>query len=118
MMNRNTIGSLAVSAAVMLGLPWITVTFVNSDSAMAVCFLLFFAVNPICSIMTGLFAGKDRAGRWYLPIAAAALFLLGVWAFFDMGEPAFLTYAAVYLCLGVGAMFLAEIVGKKRRASF
>lgn len=107
-----------MSAVVMLGLPWITVTFVKDDSAMAVCFLLFFVVNPIYSVMTGLFSGKDRAGRWYLPVAAAALFLLGTWVFFDMGEPSFIVYAVIYLCLGAGVMFLAEAVRKKQQGSF
>ena len=46
-MKQSIILWLAVSAAVMLALPWIAVTFVKGDAGMAVCFLLFFAVNPL-----------------------------------------------------------------------
>ena len=37
---------LAASAAIMLALPGLIVTLVNSGSGMAVCLLLFFAINP------------------------------------------------------------------------
>lgn len=40
-MKKNIILWLAVSAVVMLALPWLAVTFVNGDAGMAVCFLLF-----------------------------------------------------------------------------
>lgn len=45
-MRKTYLIGLAVSAAVMVLLPWLTVTFVRGDAAMAVCFLLFFGVNP------------------------------------------------------------------------
>lgn len=41
---------------------------------------------------------------WSLPVISAALFLIGTWVFFDMGETAFILYAAVYLVLGIAAM--------------
>ena len=46
-MKKNIILWLAVSAVVMLAFPWLTVIFVKGDAGMAVCFLLFFAVNPL-----------------------------------------------------------------------
>ena len=44
-MKKNIILWLAVSAVVMLALPWLAVTLVKGDAGMAVCFLLFFALN-------------------------------------------------------------------------
>ncbi len=41
-MNKNMIIWFAVSAVLMLALPWLAVTFVKGDAGMAVCFLLFF----------------------------------------------------------------------------
>ena len=41
----------------MLVFPWLAVTFVKSDGGMAVCFILFFALNPIwkrCQTLLGL----------------------------------------------------------------
>ncbi len=57
-MNKNMIIWFAVSAVLMLALPWLAVTFVKGDAGMAVCFLLFFAVNPIYCVIAGTFAER------------------------------------------------------------
>ena len=80
-MKKNIILWLAVSAVIMLMLPWLAVTFVKGDTGMAVCLLLFYAVNPIYSVVIGAFAGKDVKHLWSLPIISAALFLIGTWIF-------------------------------------
>ena len=48
---------LLAVAVVMFALPWATVTFVRNDAGMAICLLLFFAVNPVFAILAGVFAG-------------------------------------------------------------
>ena len=112
-MKKNIILWLAASAVVMLAFPWLAVTFVKGDAGMAVCFLLFFAVNPIYCVIAGTFAGKDMRQLWSLPLVSAALFLVGTWIFFDMGETAFILYAAVYLALGIAAMLISTLFKKK-----
>ena len=112
-MKKNIILWLAVSAVVMLALPWLAVTLVKGDAGMAVCSLLFFALNPLYSVIFGVFAGKDMKHLWSLPIVSAALFLIGTWIFFDMGEMAFILYAVVYLVLGIVAMLISMIIRKK-----
>ena len=102
------------SGIVMLLLPWLAVRFVNADGQMAVCFILFFAVNPIYMIGTGIFAGQDIKGLWHLPVVSSVLFLLGVWIFFDMGETAFIIYAVGYLVLGILSMAASGIIRKRR----
>ncbi len=82
---------------------------------MAVCFLLFYAVNPIYSAIVGFFAGKDMKHLWSLPVISAVLFLAGTWIFFSMGETAFLMYAAIYLVLGIIAMLFSMLIGRKTR---
>lgn len=106
---------LGISAVIMLVLPWIAVTFVKGDGGMAVCFLLFFAVNPIYSVIIGAFAGKDRKHLWGLPVISAALFLAGTWIFFDMGELAFIRYGVIYLALGAAAMAVSSIIRKRKK---
>ncbi len=103
----------AVSIIIMLMLPYLSVTFVKGDAAMAVCFLLFFAVNPIYSVIIGVFAGKNIKQLWSLPIISAILFLLGTWIFFDLGEIAFILYSVIYLILGVISMLISMFVCKK-----
>ena len=112
-MKKNIILWLAVSAVVMLALPWLAVTFVKGDAGMAVCLILFFAINPIYSVAIGVFAGKDVKHLWSLPIVSAALFLIGTWIFFDIGEMAFVLYAVVYLALGIVTMLISMIIRKK-----
>ena len=112
-MKKNIILWLAASAVVMLAFPWLAVTFVKGDAGMAVCFLLFFAVNPLYSAIIGAFAGKDVKHLWSLPVISAVLFLIGTWIFFDMGETAFILYAAVYLIIGIMAMLISMFIRKK-----
>lgn len=112
-MKKTFILWLAVSAVIMLALPWLAVTFVKGDAGMAACFVLFFAVNPIYSVIIGNFAGKDMKHLWSLPVISAVLFLAGTWVFFDMGETAFILYAVVYLALGIVAMLISMFIRKK-----
>ncbi len=105
-MKKNIIFWLAVSALIMLVLPWLAVTFIKSDAGMAVCFLLFFVINPIYSLIVGAFAGRDIKHRWGLPVVPTALFLVGTWIFFDAGETAFILYSLVYFALGIAAMLI------------
>ena len=112
-MKKNIILWMAASAVVMLAFPWLAVTFVKGDAGMAVCFLLFFAVNPLYSVINGVYAGKDVKHLWSLPVISAVLFLIGTWIFFDMGETAFILYAAVYLVIGIMAMLISMFIRKK-----
>lgn len=112
-MKKNIILWVASSAVVMLAFSWLAVTFVKGDAGMAVCFLLLFAVNPLYSVIIGAFAGKDVKHLWSLPVISAVLFLIGTWIFFDMGETAFILYAAVYLVIGIMAMLISMFIRKK-----
>lgn len=111
--NKRKIVWLAVAAVIMLVAPWAAITFAKGDAGMAVCFVLFYAVNPLFSAAAGTFAGKDVKHLWSLPIISALLFLIGAWTFFDAGETAFILYAASYLALGLLAMLISLLVRKK-----
>lgn len=105
---------LMVTAAFMLALPWLAVTFIKGDGGMAACFVLFFTLNPVYAIISGACAGKNIRSLWTLPILTAVFFLAGTWLFFDMGEKAFLLYALIYLLLGNAAMAISVILQKRR----
>ena len=93
---KKMISWIIASAVIMLVFPWLAVTFVKGDGGMAVCFILFFALNPIYAIFAGVQASRDVKRFWALPMITAVLFLAGTWLHFDMGEPAFLLYALIY----------------------
>ena len=102
-----------LSAFLMIGGPWVALQFPGLD-AMGVCFLLFFAINPLFSAVCGAFAGRNISRSWLLPVVVAGLFVAGVWIFLDMGELDFLIYGAGYLLIGSVAMLISALI--KRRA--
>lgn len=114
MVKRNAVCAL-IAALVALLLPWFAVTLVRGDGGMAVCFLLFFAVNPVTAILLGVFSGRNIRGAWFQPLLFAALFLLGTWVFFTMAEMAFVRYAVIYLLLGYAAMLLTVLCGRIKK---
>lgn len=112
MKKHNTFWVLCAVGIILL-LPWLAVTFAPGDAGMAICFILFYAVNPAFSIFEGVYAGKDIRQSWSLTVITPALFLIGTWIFFDMGEPAFILYSGVYLLIGVVAMLTSAFARKK-----
>ena len=110
---RKLVGWIIWAVFLMLGIPWLTVTFAG-DAGMAICFFLFFAINPLFAIISGIYAGSNLKARWVLPSATVGLFLAGTWLFFDMGEPAFLMYGCVYLVIGVLSMLICDLLKRNR----
>lgn len=98
----------------MIGCPWLAVSLASWDG-MAICFLLFFAVDPLFSAVSGVFAGRDIKRLWALPVIAAGLFLAGTWLFFEMGETVFLFYSGCYLVIGIIAMLISNFVRNRKR---
>ena len=105
----------AISILVMLGLPWLAVTFAPGDAGMAICLLLFYVLNPMYSIFIGGIAGQDVKDLWILPLLSAILFLIGVGIFFTISEPLFLAYAVVYRVLGMVALLIVSMVNKAKQ---
>lgn len=114
-MKRKLTSRLIESLFVMWGLPWLAVTFAG-DAGMAVCFVLFFAINPLYCAFCGMAVASAPQKLWFLPPVNALLFLLGTWTFFEFAEPAFWLYAGVYLAIGWGFMLLSILVRRFRRS--
>ncbi len=112
-MKKHLITWSILSALIMLILPWLAVTFAPADAGMAVCFMLFYTVNPIYSIILGYHSIKDTTILWALPLISAVLFLIGTWIFFTITETVFIAYAVIYLLLSLAAMLIASKFTKK-----
>lgn len=113
-MTRKPMFWLLLSAAVMLLLPLLTVTFLQSDAGMAVVLVLFLAINPGHSMAAGYYAGKQISRLWWVPAVSAFLFLAGSWLFFEPGELDFLTYTGIYFALGMEAMLVSRLITVRR----
>lgn len=100
---------LAVSLFVMVGLPGLVLLTVQSDAGMAMLFILWFAINPVYALAVGALAGGDARRLWGLPFIPAGCFVAGAWLLLDFGDPAFFSYAAIYLAIGAAAMGLVAL---------
>ena len=98
---KKSIYCLLGSLIVMIVLPFLTVKFAGMNG-MAICFILFYGVNPFYSLICGIYAGK----KWYIPLVNALLFLAGVWIFFTIEEIAFVYYSIGYFIIGIIAMLI------------
>lgn len=112
---KKKIEILLLITVVMFGFPWAAVTFAPGDASMAICFVLFFGINFLCSILAGVFSGLEIKRYFWLPAVNAVMFLLGVWTVFDWGNPDFYGYAAAYLVTGFVTMVTVYGVRKIRR---
>ncbi len=92
----------------MFFVPLCITKLVRSDAGMAVCFILFFAVDPLFSIYVGIIAGKSLNESWYMPVIPVVIFVLSSWVVFDFFETAFIIYGAVYLIIGTIVMIICS----------
>ena len=114
-MRRNIIAVFSVSLILMLVIPFIIVRLIRSDAAMALCFILFYAVNPLYCIIGGWLAGKDIRDNLWFPVVVSVSFLIGTWSLFEFAEPAFIMYAVIYLGLSCATMFISHFVEKMKK---
>lgn len=89
---------------VMFILPLLVVHIVSSDAGMALCFILFFAVNPLMVIALSVMAGTELRKLWWSPLLAAVLFpvFFGI-VVRELVKDLFI-YSALYLAVGLLAM--------------
>lgn len=107
-MKRN-IKWTVLSLVILFALPLLVAKFAGT-SGMALCFIMFFAVNPVFFIAEGIASGKSIKRRWFMPLLSAVIYLLSMWIVFDMGETAFALYSGIYLAIGVIVMLITSAI--------
>jgi len=103
-----------ISMVVMWGFPWAAVTLAPADAGMAICFILFYTINPLFSILIGTIAASGENDVWVLPCSSATMFIFGTWIFFDSREIIFIVYGCVYLAIGYGSMIVAKMMKRRK----
>lgn len=109
------IASVIVIIAFMLFVPITIVKFAPANAGMGLMFILFFALNPIFSIVLGIFSGRDIRIFWFVPLLNAVAFLLSMWFVFTTTEILFSIYAIIYLAVGVIAMAVTSLLKQKAK---
>ena len=105
------------SVIIMLLFPFLATTFAKGDGGMAICFLLFYGINPLYAVLTGIFAGRTPRRLWHLPFILAFLFLAGTWISFEMGETSFIFYATAYLLVAAFTMLISMFFSRITKSS-
>ena len=103
---------IIITILAVFGIPFLAVLFAT-DAGMAVCLLSFYIINPVVSILNGVFSGKDLKKQWYAHLFVPAIFLITAWSLFTFTETIFIVYAAVYLLLGAASTLITSLVTKK-----
>ena len=104
---KKSIKWVILSFIVLFILPFLAAKFAGS-SGMALCYIMFFAVNPIFFIAEGIAAGNCIKKYWFMPLDSALIYILSMWIVFDMGESAFLLYAGTYFAIGTIVMLITS----------
>ena len=107
-MKKRSVILLIISAAVMILIPLMSVLFLHDECGFGTFFLLFFVIDPLCTVILGALSQKN----FMISFLNAMLYLIGTWCFFDFGNTDFLFYAAVYIILGYAAQFIALLIRK------
>ena len=113
-MMKKLITLIIFAILLMIGGPIVALQFPGVD-AMGVCFLLFYAINPVFLVVCGAISGANVKRLWAIPLIDAVLFLAGVWLLFDMGEIGFVFYSVCYLIIGYLAMGITALICKFKR---
>ncbi len=100
---------LIISVFVLFILPLLAVKTAGMND-MALCFIMFYAINPVFFVTEGIIFGKTVKQHWYIPLITSVIFLFSSWILFDMGESDFVLYAAVYFVIGILAMLISFVV--------
>ena len=77
---------------------------------LGVLILHFLIINPIWSLLLGIWSGAKCRARCYIPFIYAVSYLLLSWIFLEWGESAFIMYALIYLALGLISMSVTALI--------
>lgn len=102
---KKNIKWMGLSLVILFVLPLLSAKFAG-PSGMALCFIMFFAINPIFFVAQGIASGKEIKKHWFIPLVSALIYLISMWLVFDMGETAFILYSGIYLAIGVAVMLI------------
>ncbi len=104
---------LGITAVIMIGLPGLAVALLPPNAGMLVSVAILFGFDPVWSAILGFLAGEEIKKHWFLPLAAALLFLVGGFLFLSKDPTAFLGYAAVYCIISTLVMLAASYFFRK-----
>lgn len=105
---------------IMLVLPVLIVKLAPSDAGMALCFILFFVVDPFTILALSIMAGTELRKLWWVPVAGAVAFPLFFGVAVQEVVIELFVYSIFYAIAGILAMlgthFGIKIINKRKIA--
>lgn len=93
-------------------IPFLAVTFAGM-AGMSICFILFFAADPLVCAIVGVITGTQVKRLWWLPVTAAAAMPLC----FSLCVRGFVSelfiYSGFYVIIGLIAMGITCVITKR-----
>lgn len=108
------LGWFITSVLITIGGPSIALA-VDPNNAMLFCMFLFFVLNPLWALYSGILAGKDIKKRWCLPPVTVVLFVIGAWWLLSMDIMGLCVYSPIYLAVGVIAMAISALIQSRQK---
>ena len=96
----------------LIFLPSLLTRLFAGTAGMAICFILFLAVNPVYFALLGIFCSRSVKTRWYLPPVSALIYVLTMCVVFTFTETAWYYYAAIYLFISLAVGAASAIIRK------
>lgn len=110
---KKIITSILALILIMLVVPALAMNLATGDSAMGIAFILFFAVNPLLSIVIGVIAATEIRKLWWLPLLPAVTFPLFFSIVIREFVPDLYLYSVIYLPIGLLAMLITLVILRK-----
>lgn len=113
-MKTRALISVIISLLAFALVPWLVISYIGGMDALGILLILFFAFNPLVSIVIGVLSGWGEKVQWYLPIIAGAIFLIAetVITGFDF---TYIIAAAIYIGLGIAAAYITKALKNKKK---
>ena len=112
-MKKKLLLSASLCFVFYLLIPFLAVQFAGMNG-MAVCLLLFFAVDPLVCAIVGVLAGTALRRLWWLPLCAAAAMPFCFFVCVQEFVPELFLYSAGYLVIALLAMGITFLIERSR----
>lgn len=108
-MKKKLIIWIACATLILIVLPGV-MKVLPRDFSFIMSVLLFYTINPVFSLVSGIFAGCDTKSCWWVCLAVGAIFILGSWVFIAPINTDFIVYSIFYILVASVAMIFTHAI--------
>lgn len=114
-LNNKIFISFLIVIVTMLIFPLLIFTFMKSLNGLFWFLLLFFAINPIISIIIGVLSGTEIRKLWFVPLIVSIIFPPLYWIVLQDIILQLYIHSLGYLIIGVVSMLVTSFLSNRRK---